>query len=581
MSYTITPNSNIYFVSTKLEDDYENTFNFPTKQDQTNYFNSLINTEVSFNDCTYVKKDGYIVVPLPMDSLISYNYLFYNNGGFPNNRRYYCFITKMEYVSENDTRVFFKTDVMQTYLYDLEWNTCFVEREHVNNDTRGLHTLQEGLETGDYVCNGDMTIVSLTTDEITSSSSPRVNKAHIVIGTTTELLDLSNIGGTTYNGIYAGVKYYVIKDKESAELFIQRFCDEGKEDTIVTIFMAPDALTGYADIGVIREWQQYFMGDGKIIYYYPVISSNQSFPLQVNPAVINKPNSCDGYVPKNNKLLCYPYNYLEVTNFNGGDTQYRYEYFNAANIGGIAYNDNQCVFQARGALTPSCSIENIPLNYENQNGWYKSKIFSIPCAKFPQCSWDSDEYTNWLTQNGANIAVSIAAGIAEIALGAGEVAVGAGIGGFTGGLGSAAGLTAASAGVATIAKGGTAIASTLASNYQHSLVPNSVNGVVNNGDISFSSGHIGFGYYPMSIRREFAIVLDNYFSMYGYKVNTLKVPNINGRRYWNYVKTIKCNVDGNIPQEDLQTIRQAIDGGITFWHDPANIYNYNLNNSIV
>ena len=49
----------------------------------------------------------------------------------------------------------------------------------------------------------------------------------------------------------------------------------------------------------------------------------------------------------------------------------------------------------------------------------------------------------------------------------------------------------------------------------------------------------------------------------------------------NFIKTIDCNADGDIPQEDLDTIRKACNTGITFWHTPANIYNYSLSNSIV
>ena len=125
MAYIVTPNSRLYLVKTKLESDYENTFHFANKQAQTDYFNSLIPSGYSFSDYTYIRKDGYVVVSKCADELIGYNYLFYENAGFPEAKRYYCFITKIEYVSENDARIYFETDVMQTYLYDLEFNRCF------------------------------------------------------------------------------------------------------------------------------------------------------------------------------------------------------------------------------------------------------------------------------------------------------------------------------------------------------------------------------------------------------------------------------------------------------------------------
>ena len=85
----------------------------------------------------------------------------------------------------------------------------------------------------------------------------------------------------------------------------------------------------------------------------------------------------------------------------------------------------------------------------------------------------------------------------------------------------------------------------------------------------------------MSIKKEYARIIDNYFSMFGYKINRVKVPNITGRSNWNYVKTINCNFDGNIPQTDLNIIRAMFNNGVTLWHNPSTIYDYSNSNNIV
>ena len=69
--------------------------------------------------------------------------------------------------------------------------------------------------------------------------------------------------------------------------------------------------------------------------------------------------------------------------------------------------------------------------------------------------------------------------------------------------------------------------------------------------------------------------------MFGYKINRVKVPNITGRRNWNFVKTINCNFDGDIPQNDMIIIKQIFDNGITLWHNPNTIFDYTQNNSII
>ena len=85
----------------------------------------------------------------------------------------------------------------------------------------------------------------------------------------------------------------------------------------------------------------------------------------------------------------------------------------------------------------------------------------------------------------------------------------------------------------------------------------------------------------MSIRQEYAKIIDDYFSAYGYKVNSVKTPNITGRRNWNYVKTVGCYIEADIPQDDLQEIKTLFDKGITLWHNPATFADYSQTNDII
>ena len=68
------------------------------------------------------------------------------------------------------------------------------------------------------------------------------------------------------------------------------------------------------------------------------------------------------------------------------------------------------------------------------------------------------------------------------------------------------------------------------------------------------------------------------FQCFGYKVNSLKVPNLKNRPNWNYVKCIDVNIIGDIPQQDLQTIKNMFNTGITLWHNPNTFLDYSQNN---
>lgn len=117
--------------------------------------------------------------------------------------------------------------------------------------------------------------------------------------------------------------------------------------------------------------------------------------------------------------------------------------------------------------------------------------------------------------------------------------------------------------------------------YKHSLTPFTAKGNTNGGDINTCSNRNGFAFYKMSIKQEYAKIIDNFFSAYGYKINDVKIPNITGRQNWNYVKTIDANILGNIPQEDLQTIKDILNSGVTFWHNPSTFLDYSQNNPII
>jgi hypothetical protein len=85
----------------------------------------------------------------------------------------------------------------------------------------------------------------------------------------------------------------------------------------------------------------------------------------------------------------------------------------------------------------------------------------------------------------------------------------------------------------------------------------------------------------MTIKEEFARRIDRYFTMYGYKVNTLKIPETTSRSNWNYVQTIDVNIEGAIPAEDMQRLKKVYDSGVTLWHTTAYFMDYSQPNPII
>jgi hypothetical protein len=125
------------------------------------------------------------------------------------------------------------------------------------------------------------------------------------------------------------------------------------------------------------------------------------------------------------------------------------------------------------------------------------------------------------------------------------------------------------------------IASQNAAYEGHKAMPDTLATKANNGGALHYSEWDCYKIYYTKIRPEYAEIIDNYFTCYGYATHIVKTPNVTGRRNWNYVKTVGCTINGNLPTDVEQQITAIFDRGVTFWHNPATIHNYNANNDII
>lgn len=81
------------------------------------------------------------------------------------------------------------------------------------------------------------------------------------------------------------------------------------------------------------------------------------------------------------------------------------------------------------------------------------------------------------------------------------------------------------------------------------------------------------------IRREYAEIVDEYFTMFGYAYNKVGIPNIHARPHYTYIKTANAIVTGNIPSTACTDIKAALNSGITFWVNGNEVGNYSVDNS--
>ena len=528
--------SKVYLMNMPLDNDYKHTLYFNSKTEQEDYFRNL--PSISFTDFSYQRKDAVMRIPLQYDEALKYNYVRYQNTAY-SNKWFYAFITNYEYKGDDQTNITIETDVMQTWLFDYYVKPSFIEREHVNDDTIGKHTIPENLETGEYVNTFSEYIEELKDTSIVFS----VTKKPVKQDDGTE--DLENTTGTFYNGLYSGVNYFVIGREYSTKInaFIKKY-DEGATENIKSIFVAPKFLTEQ----LTQDKEEVYELESSAMPYF-------------NEYTVLKSNGDTDYIPKNNKLNCYPYKYLLLSNNNGGGAIYQYEHFEGSEMR----------FYYEGTICPGCSVRIYPMNYKNgeydRTGGTPNREEGLSLGKYAICNWTSDEYTNWLTQNGVNIAIGITSGVGQIV---GGIATTVG----TSGVGSAIGVGMIASGVGTIA-------GQMGQIYQHSFIPPQARGNINSGDVVTGGQTNTFYFYHMTIKEEYQKIIDDYFSMFGYKTNCVKIPNKNHRQNYWFTKTVDVNISGNIPKEDLSKIKSCYNNGITFWKNKTNFKDYSIDNPII
>lgn len=499
-----------------------------------------------------------ICVQVPYGDCIELNYMAFQNPRY-NNKWFFCFIDKVEYNSERSTNISFHVDSWSTWYENISVKNCYVLREHVYDDSIGLHTIDEGLDIGEVICEGytvDGTLSSSTASVCVATNWNPSNK-------------LGFTGVTVFNGTVWGsmlcVFPFTYEGIEKLKYFIQQTNTDGHPNDIHDIFIIPRVLVNQSGVLTTHEYDV-TIGDQTVArtsfdevvvqpsgdYYWHPITSNLSIP---------KHYSFTGLSVRNNKCYCYPYNYLLVSNNNGAVNTYKYEDFRES---------SNCIFEQQFTLSVGISGRTVPKNYK---GVTENIDESLSLSKYPTCQWSSDSYTNWLTQNAVNIdkqnmnidyttvkaATSVVGNILNLDFGSAVMSA----------VDSAQTLE-------------NQIMDLQGSFYQAKLLPNQLGGTAQ-GDVNFSSGDTTFKYMNMRVKNEYMYMIDDYFTKFGYKVLTIKQPELNTRKYWNYVQIGAGEIfaTGNIPQQDLEIINSVAQKGTTIWHEHDQIGNYYLDNKII
>ena len=539
----------------KLDKNYENVLSYSESDMVTLCDNAKI---YRGSDYSLIGNENTINVELSYATAMYANYVAFKNPNF-GNKWIFGWVTNVKLISPKVSELTWEIDVWSTWYSSFNVGKAFIEREHVSDDTFGKHTLPEGLETGEYTIKSETDASELkdVCPVVAATVAPNASSGEYTFGSYMGNR-YESLGYFIFNA--TGTSTYDPQTQAAAiQAYIDKVNSEFSDDSIVSIFMAPRKMVGWDGAAA---WTNFGTGvytfryADDVFYHENPVYIDYNIPYTFTDLEVTRPTTFGSYTPVNKKCYVYPYQFINLTNNNGANATYNYEDFSS----------NKPKFEITGILTPSCSIRAVPKNYKGQNKSYNDGIAG---AKYPICSWNNDLFTNWMTQQGVNIALEYTKDIMTIGAG---IATGL----ATGGVGAALGAGLASGGI-------TGILGTMAKVREHSLVPAQARGNTNGGDVGAANSKLTFTAQLIQVREEYIKIVDAYFSRFGYKVNEVKTPSLTSRTKFNFIKVGGTDelITGNIPASDLEKINEICRKGVTIFHNYSDFGNYTISNPIV
>lgn len=327
-----------------IDKEYVNVLSY-TEDEMVNL--CLNNKIAEANDYSFIRNTNRLQTAFTYAECLQANYIAFQNKNY-SNKWFFAWIIDVNYKGEHNTEITYQIDSWSTWFDYWTKKVCFINRQHVNDDTIGKNIIEEGLNVGDYT-NAEQPLkilnnisdyyICMAVSELPDGTFPETSK------------------NRTYNGIYSGLIYLAFESAIDVTTAIKMYDVKAKADAISYLFMIPKTIASVVD-GTKATWTIEAVGTCNVIYLKETDDDDNVTNINaVRPSHVGK-----NYVPKNNKLFTYPYNYAVLTNNNGISEIFRYEDFEYETD-----YPNDFGFWVSSSLTPGMSFKAIPVAYKKIN----------------------------------------------------------------------------------------------------------------------------------------------------------------------------------------------------------------------
>lgn len=105
------------------------------------------------NNYSFIRNTGAIQTEFNYDDVLKSNYIAFQNYDY-SNKWFFAWIDDVIWKGEKNTEIRYTVDSFTTFNKDLTYGNCYVIREHVNDDTIGVHTVPEDIDIRRYNTRG-------------------------------------------------------------------------------------------------------------------------------------------------------------------------------------------------------------------------------------------------------------------------------------------------------------------------------------------------------------------------------------------------------------------------------------------
>lgn len=340
-----TAESNITLTNVPWNNDYRDVVSFENTAALNAYIDRSPTQNVGISRATYAKANEPILLDVPFNVANTFNYVRVHNPAQPINggdtaKYFYYFIVDVQYIAPNTTQIVVQLDIFQTFIRQVEFGRCFIERGHIGianeanfrNYGRDYLTVPEGLDTGEtytpIVGWGDTQLIL-----------PAVGNYSILVASSIKLEgdpgtlaapNLNSAEGGVFQGMPSGASYYIFLTATDFTTFMRTYSNK------------PWVTQGIMSITVIPRITRYYgMGDlgAKLpigAYKAPSAAASKGKIVPSNGLDWRDHPEIRKYVPPRlrhlKKIWTSPYMFLEMTTFTGQSSIIKPEFLNSDDI---------------------------------------------------------------------------------------------------------------------------------------------------------------------------------------------------------------------------------------------------------